>query len=331
MQDPLAETVFPLVICDGFCGMGEAKQHIEGVPYFYALSFDQKREVYFQPKHYFALQDLPKVTLQNTILTTTYSPKELGFLHLFEKFQALLPLEKVVLARRKTHHLSRPFSSKEILSILFHSFETNNLYAYFESEERAFFGATPEDLFRRTGKEVESDAIAGTCLYANKEQLLTNKNLKEHSYVTTMIEDALQGIATNVEVSKLEIKRAGHLCHIHQKIRAQLKNKISDKELIKLLHPTPATSGYPKKEALAFLKEEAFHREFYAAPFGWISQEKTTIKVALRCGQQVGSLLHLYAGAGIIKESDPIKEIEEIENKFHTMEEAFFEAITANK
>ncbi|MCH9811966.1 chorismate-binding protein [bacterium] len=328
MHNPFEEPIFPIVICDGFCGLGKAEEEVEGIPYFYASTFHKEKTVFFQPKHYFPLKDLPKIHLENTILTTSFIPNELDFSKAFENFQKILPLEKVVLARRKTHTLQKPFSPLEILSTLFHTFEKKSLFAYFEKEEMGFFGATPENLYTRVGREIISDAIAGTTLYKNKADLYTSKNIKEHNFVTKMIQEALTGISSNVKVSDASIKKAHHLCHIHKTISATLHENITDHDIIHLLHPTPATAGYPKALATSFLaEEESFNREFYAGPLGWISPEKAKIKVALRCGRQQGSMLHLYAGAGVIKESDPIKELEEIENKFHTIEEALFETV----
>ncbi|HIF14502.1 MAG TPA: pyridoxal-phosphate dependent enzyme, partial [Bacteroidetes bacterium] len=71
---------------------------------------------------------------------------------------------------------------------------------------------------------------------------------------------------------------------------AKRKNKafippFDDKKIIEVLHPTPATLGFPKNEAYKFLSTyEGYNRGYYAGSFGWIDKKKTIIKVAIRSG-----------------------------------------------
>ncbi len=54
------------------------------------------------------------------------------------------------------------------------------------------------------------------------------------------------------------------------------------------LHPTPATCGRPRQDALDALRDtERFDRGFYAGPFGWISGSSSEFAVAIR-----SALLH---------------------------------------
>jgi menaquinone-specific isochorismate synthase len=75
-------------------------------------------------------------------------------------------------------------------------------------------------------------------------------------------------------------------------------------------------AGLPRESALKQIESlEKFDRGWYAGPIGWLSKDGAEFAVALR-----SALLHdkealVYAGAGIVKGSEPLKEWQEIENK----------------
>jgi isochorismate synthase len=318
--------LYPIVLCDGYCGIGKAKSENLSIPYFYIASFDKKEEHYFQPAHYFKLEDNLDLSVRASLLHTENYPSISAFIAAIDTFKNDTSLLKIVLARKRTHTLKTALSSMEILSILLKNFPTPNIFAYFEEEDKAFFGASPENLYSRNGNSITVDCIAGTTDSHKNGDLFTEKNLKEHQFVTKGVKDALREIAKNISVSEIGIKKAAALKHIYQTVSATLQSEITDLEIIRALHPTAATLGSPKEEALKFLsKKEPFDRGFYAGPIGWIHQEKAIIRVALRCALTKKEQLTLFAGAGIIKESSAKDEIAEIDKKFNTLEGAFLE------
>ena len=316
--------VYPIVLCDGYCGVGISKEEKSKTPYFYVSSFDSKEQSYFQPEHYFKLEDLPPQTIDNPILSTKESPSTETFTSAIEHFKMLPKLEKIVLARSRTHTFKNPISPLEILSLMKTAFPRENSYVYIKDKETAFIGSSPENLYKRDGNTIYVDCIAGTA--CGDEPLFTEKNIKEHEFVVTLVKEALLPITKHMSTSQKSVKKAGQLNHIHQTVTATLLDNISDQDLIDVLHPTPAVLGYPRELAKTFLKEhEHFDRGFYAGPIGWIAEEKALIKVAIRSGLIERNNLTLFAGAGIIEESIAEDEIKEIENKFNTLEGAFLE------
>ena len=79
------------------------------------------------------------------------------------------------------------------------------------------------------------------------------------------------------------------------------------------LHPTPAVGGEPRDVALALLDEhEGFDRGWYAGPVGWLGADGDgELCVALRCGIVDRTNATLFAGCGIVADSDPDLEWEE--------------------
>ena len=94
--------------------------------------------------------------------------------------------------------------------------------------------------------------------------------------------------------------------------------------LIKLLHPTPALGGSPRRLALAAIREaEPVPRGWYGAPVGWIDVNLDgAFVVAIRSAVAQDKRAWLYAGAGIVADSEAEKEWEETGLKFRPMLEA---------
>ena len=96
-------------------------------------------------------------------------------------------------------------------------------------------------------------------------------------------------------------------------------------ELVNALHPTPAVGGDPQTEALAIIKRvEGIDRRRYAGPVGWIAANGDgEFAVGIRSAEVKANTAHLFAGVGLVKDSDPQSELEETEAKFKTMLNTF--------
>jgi salicylate biosynthesis isochorismate synthase/menaquinone-specific isochorismate synthase len=110
----------------------------------------------------------------------------------------------------------------------------------------------------------------------------------------------------------------GNLQHLATPIRAQLAESHSAIALAGLLHPTPAVGGEPRDQALALIAElEGIDRGWYAAPIGWMdATEDGEFCVGLRSALLRDREAHLFAGNGIVADSDPAAELAETELKF---------------
>jgi len=89
-------------------------------------------------------------------------------------------------------------------------------------------------------------------------------------------------------------------------------------ELVEALHPTPAVGGLPPERALETIHEtEPFDRGWYAAPVGWIDAAGNgAFAVAIRSAVASTRRATLFAGVGIVADSDPDREWDEIQLKY---------------
>ena len=118
--------------------------------------------------------------------------------------------------------------------------------------------------------------------------------------------------------------RLPNIQHLHTPITATLNADVRIWDVVAHLHPTPAVGGVPRERALALIHElEPFARGWYAAPVGWVDAKGDgTFVVAIRSALAVARTLTLYAGAGIVADSDPQREWHETGLKFRPLLEA---------
>ena len=235
-------------------------------------------------------------------------------------------LGKVVLARRT----ELGFSGEVDAVLLAERLETATpgcFHFYVEPEKgTAFLGASPERLFRREGRAIQSEAVAGTRprgaseaddALLREELLASEKDLSEHAYVRMSIDEALGALCEELEVgqdiSEMKLARGRHL---RSRVRGTLREGVTDADVLCSLHPTPAVGGYPRCGAVEKIRElEPFDRGWYAGPIGWIGAEGAEFAVGIRSALAREGRLALYSGAGIVAGSVPEDEWAEIEGK----------------
>jgi menaquinone-specific isochorismate synthase len=190
----------------------------------------------------------------------------------------------------------------------------------------AFVGASPERLFRREGRLIESEAVAGTrprgASEADDAELLddllrSEKDKAELAHVRVGIGEALGPLCDELEVDGgvSEMKTTSRR-HLVSRVRGVLREGVTDAEVLLALHPTPAVGGYPREGALEKIRtDEPFDRGWYAGPVGWIGADEAEFAVGIRSGLVRGRDLFLYSGAGIVEGSVPEAEWAEIEQK----------------
>jgi menaquinone-specific isochorismate synthase len=235
-------------------------------------------------------------------------------------------LGKVVLARRAEFGFSGDLDPTLLLESL--KAATPGCFHFYAEPESgtAFLGASPERLFRRDGRMLETEAVAGTrprgVSSAEDEGLRDDllhsaKDRVEHTYVSKGIREALEPLCEELEiedrVSEMMLARGRHL---RSKVSGTLRDGATDAALLEAMHPTPAVGGHPRSEALEKIKAlEPFDRGWYAGPVGWIGHEGSEFAVGIRSGLVRGRTLALFSGAGIVVGSVPEEEWAEIEQK----------------
>ncbi len=236
------------------------------------------------------------------------------------------PLKKVVLARRAKFGFSDVLDPFALLEHLRAGTANCFHFGFQYRPGEAFVGATPERLFRRSGRRIWTEAVAGTRPRGDTEEederllrelLDSEKDQREHAYVRDSIRDALRPLteAFYIDPVASEMKLA-HGWHLVSRSRGVLHADVHGSEVMAALHPTPAVGGYPTAGALEAIRTlEPFDRGWYAGPVGWIGSRGAEFAVALRCGLVQGDTLSLYSGAGIVEGSQPAAEWNEIEQK----------------
>src|SRR6202035_3923869 len=110
--------------------------------------------------------------------------------------------------------------------------------------------------------------------------------------------------------------------HLATSVTAELSHPAANTlELAAALHPTPAVGGWPRDAADVLIDElEGLERGWYAGAVGWIDgRGNGEFAVALRCGLLWEDGARLYAGVGVMPDSDPARELEETELKFKAL------------
>lgn len=226
-------------------------------------------------------------------------------------------LEKVVLGRRTTLIFEEEIDPYALLDALREQSQRATFFLFQPSKECTFLGATPEKLYRRRGLSLTTEALAGTRPLGLEEELMSNpKERHEFNIVSQTLQETLRPHCSELLLGDVGVVKTSTVQHLYQKISGNLKETNSDRTLLSLLHPTPAIGGKPREKALHFLAEhESFDRGWYAGPLGWVSPFESDFAVAIRSALVRKNELHLFAAAGIVEGSNPLKEWDELENK----------------
>jgi menaquinone-specific isochorismate synthase len=213
---------------------------------------------------------------------------------------------------------------------------------YFEpSPGHVFLGATPELLLQVKGNKLETVALAGSAPRGKTTDedkdfglglLADPKNRREQEIVVDRICNDLRPLTSSFRFPKEpRLRQLPNIQHLETPIRACLKHP-GIFSPARVLHPTPALAGQPRQAAMQMIRQyEPVSRGAYGAPVGWVTpQGDGRLAVAIRSGIFRGRVGRLYAGAGLLAESNPRKEWEETALKFHPMLEALISSTEAN-
>jgi menaquinone-specific isochorismate synthase len=207
-------------------------------------------------------------------------------------------------------------------------------------------GATPELYIRREGAAVSSLVLAGTTRRGGSDAedarlgaalLASAKDVEEHRYAVADVRKALSPFCDRLDIdaepSLLRLANVQHLAtHVTGRLAATqvpgtggvLGEHASSLALAAALHPTAAVGGTPSGTAMELIRElEGMDRGRYAAPVGWVDANGNgEWGLALRRAELDGRRARLFAGCGIVADSDPVAELAEAQNKFRAMQDA---------
>ena len=243
-------------------------------------------------------------------------------------------LRKVVLARRlevEYHPRLGPF-----LAALRHIHRGNAVFAFGRAGGPVFCGATPELLARVDGVTVTTLALAGTAprgrgpaeddLFADRLRS-DPKEMEEHSHVhDEVLRRLVEGGFVLDPPTSTDVLRLPGIQHLATPVSAVAPVGTNVLDVVGALHPTPAVAGLPGDRAMEWIDEhEPFDRGWYAGPVGYCDLAGNgEFRVALRSCLIEDTRTLLFAGAGIVGESSPERELEETDLKLGAVLSSMF-------
>lgn len=239
-------------------------------------------------------------------------------------------LAKVVLARSCRGEFSHEVNGGAIASRLRDLEPSCTIYALPTTAGKRFVGASPELLVSVEDDTISCHPLAGTIANEGTGDTSTyatwllgsSKNRAEHRFVVDDIVERLKGVATNVHAdAEPSIVTLRSVTHLGSQIHAVRNDATTSIAALAALHPTPAVGGLPREEAVSLIEKlEPVDRGFYAGAVGWCNASgEGTWWVAIRGIAFHDRVFEVWAGAGIVADSDPIAEREETRNKLDSV------------
>ena len=236
-------------------------------------------------------------------------------------------LSKAVLARELRLRADAPLDHAAIIERLAAVHPTAIVFAL-----EGFVGASPELLVARTDDVVRAHPLAGTAARASDPALdqqqvagllASDKDRWEHQITIDWLLDELLPFCSFVDAEpNPSIVSLPNVHHLGTRVEGRLSAPpASVLELVAALHPTPAVGGDPQDAALRLISElESAERGRYAGPTGWVdSRGNGAFCVAIRSAQLRRTDATLFAGVGVVADSDPEAELAETRAKFQAM------------
>ncbi|WP_202879218.1 isochorismate synthase [Nocardioides cynanchi] len=234
-------------------------------------------------------------------------------------------LEKVVLARDLIASAVAPIDIRWPLARLA---ETYPMCWTFHVD--GMFGATPEMLVRRERGLVTSRVLAGTIRRTGDDErdlalaamlARSSKDLEEHEYAVRSVADALEPHCSSMNVPEAPfVLHLPNVMHLATDVAGVVHDSttVSSLQLAASLHPSAAVGGTPTAEAVRLIAEiEGMDRGRYAGPVGWMDTTGDgEWAIALRSAEVDGNTVRLFAGCGIVADSEPEDELAEAQAKF---------------
>ena len=227
--------------------------------------------------------------------------------------------DKAVMARDMTIRCSRGFDERFLLERLSDLYPSTWRFCV-----DSLVGASPEMLIAAACGTASSRVLAGTCKPGEGQALASSaKDLREHALASESVSSILERLCLDVRAQGPFLLSLPNVVHLATDIHARL-GAAHLLDLVAALHPTAAVCGTPRDAAMRLIEElEDTERGRYSGPVGWVDTAGDgEFAIALRCGLASGTRLRLFAGAGIMPDSDPNVELTETEAKMRPLLDA---------
>lgn len=241
-------------------------------------------------------------------------------------------IQKVVLARDLIARAAEPIDLRAVLDRLIEQYPMTWTYLV-----DGMIGATPELLVRVANGLVTSRVLAGTVsvdpdytdpLAKAAHLARSEKDLAEHEFAVASVAQALSPFCRAMNVPDApSVLPLPNVLHLATDITGVADDDSSSLRLAAALHPSAAVCGTPTHLARDLIATiEGMDRGRYAGPVGWVdTRGDGEWAIALRgghCTPDRPEQIRLFAGAGIVADSDPASEVDETRAKFLPMLQA---------
>lgn len=202
-------------------------------------------------------------------------------------------------------------------------------------ENYSLIGSSPERLVTVKGNTVITNPIAGTRKRGKSEEednllardlLEDEKELAEHVMLVDLGRNDIGKISKvgTVKVNDfMKVEKFSHVMHITTNVQGELMDNMDEFNAIESCLPAGTVSGAPKIRAMEIIEElEEYRRGIYSGAVGYLSYGgDIDTCIAIRTMILKDKVAYLQAGAGIVYDSVPEKEFEEIQNKLMVLKE----------
>lgn len=232
---------------------------------------------------------------------------------------------KLVLARQKSVRLDAGADVEQMFLSACQMYPRLMIMLFSTPQTGTWLISTPEILIQAkhspSGGWGATMALAGTMPYSEGYADWSEKNKGEQHVVEQYIEDTITPLCHDIIKDGPYTMRAGNLQHLRTDFRFRLTDSSALGNLIARLHPTPAVCGLPKSEAKQFvIANEGMERRYYSGFAGPVGiNGETHLYVSLRCAELFSDHAVLYAGGGIMPDSQCEAEWQETESKMQTI------------
>ena len=260
------------------------------------------------------------------VKSNTTKNKFLKMVNKAKKYIKVGDIFQVVLSQRFEAKLSkRPLEIYKKLRVT----NPSPFMYFFNFEDFQIIGASPEILVRLRDNKITVRPIAGTRPrgrnikqdnFFARDLLQDKKELSEHLMLLDLgRNDAgkVSKIGTIKVTESFMIEKYSHVMHIVSNVIGVYDKKYSKFKSLFAGFPAGTVSGAPKIRAMEIIDElETTRRKVYAGGIGYFSSNgEFDTCIALRTAVAKNKKIYVQAGAGIVADSDPIKEYEETVNK----------------
>ncbi|HLV41072.1 MAG TPA: anthranilate synthase component I family protein [Brumimicrobium sp.] len=209
---------------------------------------------------------------------------------------------------------------------------------YFDYGDFKIFGASPESQLQVNNGEAFINPIAGTVLRGDSqeddrkraEELKENpKEMSEHVMLVDLARNDLSKNSEKVTIeSYAEIQFFSHVIHMVSKVKGKLLPGKNGLQVYGDTFPAGTLSGAPKYKALELIdKYEKTTRNFYGGAIGFLGFDGSiNHAIIIRSVLSKNNILTYQAGAGIVSDSTPEGELQEVNNKIKAIRKAIEKA-----